>query len=746
MGDRNNRPNFLPLLSLLSVLIRSGNLPSESVFDVSDSDSDSDSSLEEKDKSVGNSMSAKRFSNHFITNNCMKVRQTLGLVYELPRRDTYFVSRRDLLESMLNEVALPGIKKDLTFSQSELCEVVCEIICHICYDDLEKTLTICALAQRVIKDRKAHESTVAVKVLSSLVHIRDKHFNQRIKSVTTTIFQGIEANLEYEKEHLLLLDSLHSDLINRTPGDSGFENEVCFHGIIIDNLDKFVSLFGQNITNCVKQKILGLFKSLLYIKKTPLSFDTSTCISVKTISLAYSGFSLEHQNLLLNEASCLPPKPGLSTNISQTMKKYLDEEIIKDKIFEAIKDLHMTVADAISTQCTQAKSDFIVSHGQHNILNHSQLLDSSTFSEYFAVLRQCLNGPKVGRRLKYDKHWIRDVIEYLLPVFWEVDNGGRNQNRSPADILKGEIIMFFEQLAMHDPNKFIQAFLDGSIYSSSSSSQDVGAKHASDPITKMMEVFITSNNNFDYNERYMVHFYNLLAFLGGENEHFYESVLSHENWKWALRVFVLNKKTAKPGRLYNVLLRNTITFVEDDEKFRKAMFNMIVACDGNESFLEQCSPDTAVLRLLGAIFHSELLQKEGNKDKIFCISKFVSGDCGGMSKISSVTKKVFSQLTDTCRTKDSPKIEKMLESLYYCINCMYSIMNALNTNEIKDVLREGWPEVDELNSIFTQIITMAEEEWLALYEKSEDARKYVAKIVSLSSDLQRLLISAWGHD
>ena len=80
MGDRNNRPNFLSLLSLLSILIRSGNLPYESEFDVSDSDSDT--SLEEKDESLENNVSTKNFSNNFITNNYLKIRETLGLAYK----------------------------------------------------------------------------------------------------------------------------------------------------------------------------------------------------------------------------------------------------------------------------------------------------------------------------------------------------------------------------------------------------------------------------------------------------------------------------------------------------------------------------------------------------------------------------------------------------------------------------------------------------------------------------------------
>jgi hypothetical protein len=754
MGDRDKRPNFLPLLSLLSTLIRSGNLQDESNFDVSDSDSDS--SMGEKDGLGGSNLSAYSVSNKLLTKACLEACHSSNMIYELPRRDSYFVGRREFLETMLNEVASQNTNKNQLFHRNALAQTVGEIVCHICSDNLEKTLTICALALRVIKDRKAHESAIAVQVLTSLLHIRDKHFCQRIKSATTSIFEGLDANSEYEKELLLLLGALHDELLHRSSDKKGPEEEVCFYGIILENLDKIISLFGQNVTDSVKHKILGLVRSLLPIRKATLSFGNSKSRSEKMILLAYSGYSLQGLNYLESEES--KERHKLSNNVTSQnprdedkMMNYLDEETIKDKIFIALKDLHMSVADAITVQCSKARNDYFVPQGHHGILNHSQLVESSTFFEYFTALRECLTGPGTERRLSRDGHWIHDITEYLLPAFWKIDNGGRNQNRSPADILKGEMIVFFEHLAGLDPTQFINAILDGSIYSSSSgnAAQPLNiatSKTVSDPITKMMEVFITSNNNFDYNNTYMAHFYSLLALLADNNEQFYKAVLNHENWRWALRAFVLNQNVAKSGRLYDVILRNTLKYVEDDEKFRKVIFKTLVGTEGKECFLEQSNPNNAVLKILATIFDSELLHNEENETNLCCVPSFISGECGGMSKISSMAKKVFSQLSETGFAKNPSDAVKLLESLYFCINCMYLIINALDVNDVKKIMTQSWPEVDEVNSIFTQIITRSEDEWVISHQDSHIAKKIVIKIVSISKDLQRLLISASAND
>jgi len=109
-----------------------------------------------------------------------------------------------------------------------------------------------------------------------------------------------------------------------------------------------------------------------------------------------------------------------------------------------------------------------------------------------------------------------------------------------------------------------------------------------------------------------------------------------------------------------------------------------------------------------------------------------------MSKISAVTKKVFAHLSDTIEHSTT----QIVDDLYQCVNCMDLILRTLSRKDVKKIMTESWPEVDEVNSIFTQIITMTEEEWMSNDEENEHKRKLVSEIVSISTDLQRLLITA----
>ncbi len=716
ISGKNNRPNSFPLLYLLSVLIRSGSCSDDSDFDVSDSESSTDDQ-DYTPKTKTNVV----FNNVYLTKNCVKSREHEGRSFELPRRDTYFVSRRDLLESMLNEMSHHDTKLEQQSSENDIVGVVSDITCHLCFNDLDKTLVICALAKRIIQDRKVDEYATALKALTSLIHIQDRYLNQRIQSVTSSIFEGIVVNSEYEKELMFLLGALHDELLNRTSGPRGFDYEVCFHGIIFEKLEFLVSLFGQNIAYSAKHKILGIVESLLQNSNKAPELGNNQQLPEQTIMLLYEGFSLHGMR------GRRFPNPSTE---HVDLVDYVDEEIVKGKIFETLKDLHMSVCDVISSQCSESRS-YGISPG---ILNHSQLLESSKFHEYFAVLRKCLDCKKVKDHIESDNNWVHDITTYLVPVFWVVDNGGRIHTRPPADILKGEMIRFLERLAILDLNEFLRAFLDESVYTSS--------RHH-DPISKLMDVFVTSNNNYAYNEYYMKHYYRLLAFLANKNEHFYKVVLNHDNWKWALKAFVFDKRVAKPGLLYDILLGNTLTFVKENGKFKKGMFNTIIFCEGTYSNLEGREHDTAVLRLLATIFRSELLQYQEKKNEQSCMSTFVSSDeCSGMSKISSITKILFSHITDTDETGSTPAQEKVvIANLYNCVDIMNSILTVLHTEGETKVLRESWPEADEINSIFIQLITKPKEEWESLCQNDQDTKNYVEDIVAMSRELHSLLLS-----
>jgi len=691
-GDRNKRPNFLPLLSLLSKLIRSGSFPDESESEVSDSDS----SVSETENYSRNKACTFGQNSSYLTSVALK-RRSSGVSYELPRREGYFVTRTELLDTMLNEVMPQGDNRsDKNGSYcSDLSTTVSEIICHICYNDFAKTLSICSQAQRIIKDHKAYESSIAIQVFRSSLHIRDKHLEPRIKCVTSAIFCGLEANAEYDNELSLILEALYAELVRRTPGARGREEEVYFHSTIVENMDRIVSLLGQKTTDRIKHTILSIVKSLL-------------------------------------PEEIKAPTTGLSAQ--DEMPYYLDEESVKDRVFLALKDLHRNVVDAIESQCSQSKNDYFASQG--NMTNHSYAFESTYFRDYFSALRICLTGPKTDDRLKSDEHWIYDITETILPGFWEVDNCGRNQNRPVADPLKGEIIKLFEHLVELDPNQFIEAVLNDSVYSSSQTTSK-NTQSASDPVTKMMEVFITSSNNFDYNNNYMSHFYRLITLLADHNEHFKSSVLTHENWKWALKSFVLNQNIAKAGPpLYDTILFNTVKYLQIDENFREAIFRIIVSADGKESFLDQSNPDIASLKLLSSIFKCEILKNKCPKKQPICSLSFVSGECGGMSRLSSVMKKILSQIPLESDTTSTPHI---LENLLLSLNCMHLVLQALNINDVKKVIDESWPEIDEMNSFFTQLLTRTEDEW-KIYHREDRSVTLINDIVAEATNLQKIIV------
>lgn len=698
MSEKDRRPNFIPLLKLFSILIRSGNLR-----DGADDISDSDSSIDDEKSSDTEQFCSK---NVFITCNCLQTLQDFNLTYDLPNRDCYLSTGREIIETMLNEFT--------TSNQKVLALTISQILCHFCFNDLEKTLSVCAIAQRVVQDKKASESKVAMQVLSSLVVLNDKYTKQRIDAVTTSFVQGISSNVEYEQELLLILEAINQRLLMRSPGEKGPKHEVFFHKAILNNLESFTSLFGRKISNKVKHKILRIIRNLL--PRGKLNFDIHMNDSpTKTVLCAYSGYDMKWVQHYSNSASNF---------LEDDCIDFVEIETVQNQIFMALKDLHMSVADAIHLQCTQARNDYAITNG---ILNDAQIVDSSMFSDYYAALRECLTDSKCRERLICDDTWVNAITEYIMSIFWDLDNGDRNQQRSPADILKGEIIRLFELLAELDPKQFINTILTKQL------SADSPGKN--DPVTKLLEVYITTNNNYAYNHTYMVHYYGLLARLANNNSTFYDGVLNHENWKWALRSFVLNKTSAQ-GRLYNVILTNTVKYVEDNFKFRQAIYKVL-----SESFLQEEHVSTAALKLLSSVFDSECLQSDEDESEIFCITLFVSGNYGGMSKMSSWTKNLYEQTTKEF-IDDSVDIKKVLLDLYHCMNCMFVIIGALEPKDINNIMKDCWPEVDEMNSIFMQIITRSDDEWNDCYGDDVNTKKIVDKTISTTTDLQRLLIEA----
>lgn len=712
-NNRNNRSNCLSLLQLLSILTRSGSFADEKDFDVSDSDS----SIEEQVDSIQQTNNSN-LNDNFLTNNCVSTRDDQGLLYELPKRDSFFVSQRVIFELMLNEFFGSAAHNG--------SEIICQIICHICFNDFDKTMIICALAQRIIKDKKAVESLIAVNVLVALVHVHDKHLKQRIKVATTSIFEGIKANSEFETELMSLLSTVHNELINRTPKLRGSENEVYFHQILVENLDRFISLLGQNISIYVKNMILAIMKALLPLPSSLPNFRTDYSLSEKSIVLAHSGFSLDALGMQTSGDNQVGSKPLSDSPGSLGMQNYVDESLIKDKLFVAMKDLYMTVSDAIYTQCSEDREKTV----SRSVLNHSYFIRSSLFYDYFVVLRECLSDPEYQNRLNKftDSNWIHDITAYLVPVLWEIDSCGRCQFRSPADILKGEMIRFFTRLEVIDPGQFIDAFLKHS----------GGNSCSNDHIVKLLEIFVTSSDNSVYNDLYMTDYYDLVAFMAKKNDTIYEEVINHDNWQWALRSFLLNKNITRRGFLYETLLHHTTEFVYKDSRFRRKMFSNLVPSDNDESL--ELSAVPAALNLLTNIFEAENRLDTKDIKKKPCINKFLSFNYGGMSKISTIMKEGFVQLCTSCEAEGQTVELEAMEKVDFCLQCMTQLLGSLYVNQINILMRENWPEVDEINSLCTQIITLYDEEW-EQYEPFLNSA-FADPMYKLAGDLQQLLVRA----
>jgi len=393
-----------------------------------------------------------------------------------------------------------------------------------------------------------------------------------------------------------------------------------------------------------------------------------------------------------------------------------------------LSGLYISINDSIIARSTNAVKDFT--------LNQDALLavcNSANFSEYFVALRLCLTGPKAERRALHDETWIQTVTDSLLATFWTIDQDDRHSKRCHIDILKGEMILLFERFVELDVDQFFAALVERRSHclnagdSSPTPTNYSGTEE--NPITKLLEVFVTSSDNTIFNNTYMVHFYRILMALADHNSIFLMALLRHDNWTWSLSAFVLNQSVAGKNRLYRTLLDGTIKYLEFHKLFRRKVYKKVVE---SSSLFLQNRVDIGAIELLSAIFRIEgseqLEHQRASNASPSCISSFISSKTGGMSRLSSATRSTFTKLSgNECSYHD-------ISDLGLCLSCILLPLQTLSQEEIDEMI-QSWVEVDDTNFVLTQIITRTKDEW-----KLDCAEDAIMEIVDLARNLQHFLL------
>jgi len=805
MGDKYKKPNFFPLLKLLRNLVCSAMVVPDD-DNMSDSDA-SDTDSETNAGCVSNNVINDLETSYLTAFACEAFDET-KLSYELPQRDGWQVSRPDLFEKILDEPVPPShIQESQTLSCSssngkrsrtssseilnDVINLICAITSHVCCGNFELSLRICSFGKTLLEERKADEFPYALHVLISMLHIKDKHFKERIPCALSAICTGIQKNSAYEKETVHLLQVLRNELGNRRTCDIGIEGQAIFHQNILQKLDAVILplIPGENASFAVKQSAISLVRSLLPSPNDSLASckDNGNFIDYQkfssnmpddsqphpkrvkpqaeqdvSISNVVFGLQLKRSDDSITshtypEGGKTYPHENREGKIVNTKKRlltqFLDEEDVKDKVFSILKRIFDIICETVANQSTRAartKSGGITMQGRNHFSNGCDgfIVDSTAFFEYFEALRICLSGSKVQEWICNDNDWVFEVFGVLLRLLWKIDDEGRMEKRPSADTTKGEIILLIEFLLKLDSDQCIKA-LHSDVGDSKQTKDANIIVHdnritSADPTIKMLEMYVTNSaSNADYNDRYMAHYYSILLRLAECNEEFCDAMLSHDNWRWALKSFVLSQTSSDSGKLYAVILNGTLKYVGENVKFREAIFRQLVKIDGKDSrsSIDQERIETGSIQLLLAIFDGDITSNSpSDTASIKCISHFVQGSCGGMSKLSLVLKKCIAALQEADLKQSSPGIV-VLESLSLCLQCMCLTLSSFGINRVREIMQDCWPEVDDVNFMLTQIKTRTDNEWEKSYEVSSGAKLVVMQIITQASEVLTILAS-----
>lgn len=340
----------------------------------------------------------------------------------------------------------------------------------------------------------------------------------------------------------------------------------------------------------------------------------------------------------------------------------------------------------------------------------------------------------------------------LTSLLWKIDEEGRAEQRSSADVCKGEILMLYERIVELHPEvgeELVRNFPDGDS-DDDDDDDDRTADHAAvrrrdadadarndntrvDRVSKLLEIYVTSvRENDAYNARYMSHYYGLLVLLASRHTDFRRRMLDHNNWRWSLRAFVLSGRERDRGAVDSVILGATVRYVDEDEAFREAIMTELASENyegGRRSLLTQTRLETGPLRLLLRVLDRE---RTASDDRPIT-SAFVD-DHQGLRQLSAAASR-FHRVLDHHESgggsssgggghhhhhhhndHEEPRprdIDVALEGLSLALECVHVVLNSFGMNRVRTMLSR-WSEVDDVNFLCHRLYTRSAEEWESL--------------------------------
>jgi len=711
MGDRSSKPNFLQVITLVCYLARSAHIPDDDDGDVSDSDSDESRSPDVKSSSPAVSMKSP-----FVTTDALSMSN--NHFYQLPKRDARVLSSKEIFTRMLSEKEAYNKKKQ---RKDGLKDTLSQFLSHLAFGNLDVSLRICSAAGKMIADKKADEAKLSADALMILLHVRDQYTENRVSFALISIMKGIEANVEFEKEIVMLLETLIVELSSRRSGNDGFEEEVISYNFLLKKVIEIFALLESNSAVKVKQKLFTFARVLLRHSLNPSELDYQT--ATELVSAAYRGKSLD----------CL-----YEINMESIRKRTNGKGILIPYSTDT-KKVEDTLFDILSSQYVMANEVVLNQNGTKGYKAFPDVISSASFAEYFFSIRECISGSHFDVDQLRDSKWILKFTSVMLKSFWKVDEGNRNGRRCEMDILKGEMMRLFGRFVQISPRQFYAALIEGSAYDThrGGDKKQESVSHCGsmeDPIVKFLEIYVTAKEDSSvYNNTYTLHFYSILEVLADFSSTFQEELLRHDNFTWAISSFVLDQRLDKRGHLYHTLIRSAVKYLRLNVAFREKVFKKILHCSLPGSHSDTF--DIGALELLIEIFRAEGNAEsmnglsDGSTDEShpsFCISSFLSSKTGGMSFLSIGVKSIFTNI--------SSLLDVQCLSLY--LTCMLQVLTPLRPAQVKKVMISSWPELDEINFILTQIMTRRREEW------NLDCESLITEVVNVARNLQSMLLSS----
>ena len=796
-----NKQSFYALINLLSLLLRSTILPRED--DVSDSDdSDSDyscsgnddtevaSGAAAEDEREGKKMHTADPFPPTLNEKALVTFRAENSSYEMPSRDSRLLT--------VNEKFIKKIFEEdpITVDQIPLTNITQQIVAHLCQDNMDGSKHVCKIAQDRLIEKKAEEFSLSIDALVRILKMNDKCAPERVPEVIKAILAGLKANVKWEKECRRILCGLQHILSERTEGPSGMEYEVTVHGIMIENLDLISSILKQQETNLkVKQMLVTLVRSLLPRRTKP---DTISCkeIDAERLKKKRSPAATETNDVTNAETKRRKKDSTTAANEKKmtgdndngtevgqeislpmqspavTLRPYENITIVRRKVLSHLVEIFPVVSSDLKKQSENAAKTFAANRGPY--VRHYSLgaapVDTNVYSEYFVALRECLNGDDYERKL------LLTIRGGMLSLLFELDRQGRHASRPPADIVKGELIWFYETLLDINNECGLSFFFDfisdinlvekgesRSPQTNATGSPEKRRKQSEDRIpeafTKLLEMYVTTGKQTEqYNRTYTFRFYNLLLLLADSHKDFRDYVQQHGNWTWALNAFILGSSGSDSTPLFDPLFCGSVRFINDSHVFRdrlltKYLLDRRTNGGTNENVFTQSRLTTSSLKLLRSVFEAEKDTQHGSPlpqdaARESCIHTFHSA--GGLSLISASVMKFAKRLRDEnegCKDvgKDgagagegSIPFNVVIEGLYLSLKCLWMALQPLRVEEIQSIL-SSWPQVDDINILCTQLETYDETEWQKCFEHHNIGKD---EIKSVQVDTARVMQQA----